>query len=66
MEQFPGSAPELTPAEFIWCQTCFDLANSLLIDQDHLLARPDAKRRKLKRAQQLLWSCIYASDLPWR
>jgi hypothetical protein len=66
MEQFPGYAPELNPAEFIGCQTDADLANSLLIDQDHLLARLDGKRRKLKRSQHLLWSCIYASDLPWR
>jgi transposase len=64
--QFPGYAPELNPAEFVWCQTDADLANSLLIDQEHLLARLDGKRRKLKRSQPLLWSCLFASDLPWR
>jgi hypothetical protein len=66
VEQFPGYAPELNPAEFVWCQTDAELANSLLIDQDHLLARLAGKRRKLKCSQPLLWSCIFASDLPWR
>jgi transposase len=65
LEEFPGYAPELNPAEFVWCQTDADLANSLLLDQNHLLARLSAKRRKLRRSQRLLWACIYASDLPW-
>ena len=55
MEQFSGHAPELHPAEFIWCQTDAGLANSLLIDQDHRLARLDGKRRQRKRSQPLPW-----------
>lgn len=65
IEPFPGYAPELNPAEFVWCQADSELANSLLKDQAHLMRRLNNKRRKLKRSQSLLWSCITASELPW-
>lgn len=65
VEEFPGYAPELNPAEFVWCQTDSELANSLLKDQNHLLAKLTNKRRRLRRSPESLWACIAASDLPW-
>ena len=65
LKEFPGYAPDLNPAEFVWCQTDSDLANSLLKSQDHLMAKLVGKRRKLRRSRQLLWACLYASELPW-
>lgn len=65
VEEFPGYAPDLNPAEYVWCQTDSALANSLLKDQDHLMTKLVNKRRTLKRSSQLLWACILAADLPW-
>lgn len=64
--QFPGYAPELNPAEGVWRQLKRPLLNSAPTDAHdlkNLLRRPF---RKLRHSQKLLWSCIYASDLPWK
>jgi len=65
LEEFPGYAPDLNPAEYIWAHADADLANSLLKDQDHLMRRLNKERRKLSNSSQLLWACIRAADLPW-
>jgi transposase len=66
VEEFPGYAPELNPAEYVWCQTDPALANSAPEELDELKPMLVAAKRRLRRSQDLLWSCIYASDLPWK
>ena len=66
VHEFPGYAPELDPAEFVWCQSDAALANSCPEDLDELMPMLTATRRRLRRSQNLLWACIYASDLPWK
>jgi transposase len=65
-EEFPGYAPELNPAEYVWCQSDSALANSAPEELDELKAMLVNTKRRLSRSQDLLWSCIYASDLPWK
>ncbi len=65
VEPFPGYAPELNPSEFVWCQADSALANSSPEELASLKAMLLATKRRLLRSQDLLWSCIYASDLPW-
>ena len=62
---FPAYAPELNPAEYVWNRTDRALANSAPEDLAELRHHLDASVRRLRRSQDLLWSCIYASDLPW-
>jgi len=66
VEEFPGYAPELNPAEYVWCQSDSALANSVPEDLDELKTLLVASKRRLAHSQNLLWSCIYASDLPWK
>lgn len=66
VEQFPGYAPELNPAEYVWCQSDSALANSMPEELDELKTMLVATKQRLLRSQNLLWSCIYASDLPWK
>lgn len=66
VEQFPGYAPELNPAEYVWCQSDSALANSMPEELDELHTMLSNTKRRLSRSQDLLWSCIYASDLPWK
>jgi len=46
---FPAYAPELNPPD----------------DLSERRARLTDATRRRRRSQDLLWSCIYASDLPW-
>jgi len=64
-EHFPAYAPELNPAEYVWCQSDNRLANSAPRDVAHLSRQLRAALQRTRVSQQLLWSCIYASDLPW-
>jgi transposase len=66
VKEFPGYAPELNPAEYVWCQADSALANSVPEELDELKALLLATKRRLLGSQDLLWSCIYASDLPWK
>lgn len=66
VEEFPGCAPELNPAEYVWNQADAALANSAPEDLDELQGLLSLTKRRLLRSQQLLWACIYASDLPWK
>lgn len=65
IEEFPGYAPELKPAEYVWCQSDSALANSRPEELTELKALLVATKRRLRNSQDLLWSCIEASDLPW-
>jgi transposase len=62
---FPADAPELNPAEYVWAQADRELANGAPDDLGELRQRLTDATRRLRRSQDLLWSCIYASDLPW-
>jgi transposase len=66
VEDFPGYAPELNPAEYVWCQSDSALANSIPEDLNELKTMLVASKRRLVGSQDLLWSCIYASELPWK
>jgi putative transposase len=65
VERFPAYAPELNPAEYVWGQTDRSLANSAPQDLSELSNLLRRSERKLRGSQKLLWSCIYASKLPW-
>lgn len=63
---FPAYAPELNPDEFVWTKAKRALSNSApkdLRDLQHHLRR---STQRLQRSQRLLWSCVFASGLPWR
>jgi len=64
-ERFPGYAPELNPDEFVWNNLKGALANSVPKDTHHLRQLLAPPLRRLRQSQKLLWSCIYASELPW-
>jgi hypothetical protein len=55
-DYFPAYAPELNPAA---------LSNTAPQDLVDLKARLRSSIRRTRSSQQLLWACIYASDLPW-
>lgn len=63
---FPAYAPELNPAEFVWTQADGRLANGAPEDVAALYRNLRRAVRRIRGSQKLLWSCIYASDLPWR
>lgn len=64
-EYFPAYAPELNPAEYVWCQSDSRLANSSPSDVPQLYRMLRSALQKTRLSQPLLWSCIHASDLPW-
>jgi putative transposase len=63
--RFPGYSPELNPAEFIWTNLKRALANSVPHDDRHLKRLLHPPLQRLRQSQNLLWSCIEASELPW-
>jgi transposase len=65
VEEFPAYAPELNPAEYVWSQADRALANSAPEDLHQLNGMLRHTVRRLRGSQPLLWSCVYASDLPW-
>ena len=66
VEEFPSYAPELNPAEFIWNRADEQLSNTSPEDLKQLKALLYKSAHKLSNSQKLLWSCIFASDLPWK
>ena len=65
VEEFPAYAPELNPAEYVWAQTDRALANSAPAHLGQLHGLLKTSVRRIRGSQSLLWSCIYAADLPW-
>ncbi len=63
---FPAYAPELNPAEFIWNQADRALSNGAPADVAELYSSLRGVIRRIRGSQNLLWSCLYASELPWR
>jgi putative transposase len=66
IEWFPAYAPELNPAEHVWNQNDSALANGSPSDLGQLGCRLRSSMQRVRGSQRLLWSCIYASDLPWK
>jgi putative transposase len=64
-EYFPAYAPEVNPSEYVWNQADHVLANSAPEDLAELKGFLRNSTRRIRKSQKLLWSCIYASDLPW-
>ena len=65
VHRFPAYAPELNPDEFVWTKMKQDLANGAPEDLRQLNAHLRRSFRRLHGSQQLLWSCILVSHLPW-
>jgi transposase len=61
----PAYAPELNPDEWVWTKFKHDLANGAPEDLEQLDAQLRRSFRRVHGSQQLLWSCVLASDLPW-
>ena len=63
---FPTSAPELNPVEFVWTQMEDYLASRAPGDIKQLCTLIRAALHRTRTSQSRLWSCIYASGLPWK
>jgi hypothetical protein len=61
----PPTRPNSTPAEYVWGQADRALANGAPDDLAALRHSLGTAVRRLRRSHNLLWSCIYASALPW-
>lgn len=65
IEWFPAYAPELNPAEYVWNQNDSALANGAPGNLGQLGHSLRSSMQRVRGSQNLLWSCIYASELPW-
>jgi transposase len=63
--RFPVYAPELNPDESVWNHLKRAVANSNPKDVRQLKQSLHPPLQRLRQSQQLLLSCIKASDLPW-
>ncbi|MBI4801752.1 MAG: transposase [Elusimicrobia bacterium] len=63
--RFPSYAPELNPDEHVWRNLKRAVANSVPEDLRHLKRLMHPPLQRLRQLQNLLWSCIHASELPW-
>jgi putative transposase len=63
--QLPAYAPELNPCELIWAQTEEQLSSRLIFNMNQLSQHVTQSLLRSCNSQDLLWSCIYASNLPW-
>ena len=63
--EFPTSAPELNPTEFVWTQISDYTASTAPHNGNELRANVYAGIARTRRSQGRLWACIFGSDLPW-
>ena len=63
--EFPTSAPELNPTEFVWTQISEYTASTAPRNGSELRALVYAGIARTRQSQRRLWACIDASDLPW-
>jgi len=63
--EFPTSAPELNPTEFVWTQISQATAGTAPHNGAELRANVVAGIARTRRSPSRLWACIHASDLPW-
>lgn len=64
--EFPTSAPELNPVEFIWTQVKEYTASTAPHDGTELRRNVSAGIARTRRSQRRLWACLLAADLPWK
>ncbi len=63
--EFPTSAPELNPIEFVWTPVSESTASPAPQNGAELPANVFAGVARTRRSPSRLWACIFASDLPW-
>lgn len=63
--EFPTSAPELNPTEFVWTQINEYIASTAPHNGAELRAPVYAGVARTRRSQSRLWACLFASELPW-
>ena len=63
--RFPAYAPELNPDELVWTKMKSDLANGVPQYLRDLDIEMRSSFRRIHDSQDLLWSCILGSELPW-
>ena len=63
--EFPTSAPELNPVEFVWTQLDSELAGSAPRNIQELAGRIRLTFQRIRKSFSRLWACIYWSGLPW-
>jgi len=63
---FPTYAPELNPVEHLWAQVADYLSSTAPENFKLLCQLIRLAWQRARRSQANLWSCIYASDLPWK
>ena len=63
--EFPTSAPELNPTEFVWTQVSDFTASTAPHDTHELRSNVFAGVARTRRSQKRLWACIDGSELPW-
>lgn len=66
LHHFPAYAPELNPDEHVWTQAKHALANSTPANIDDLESGVGRTLFRIQHSPHLLWSCIDASELPWK
>jgi transposase len=64
--EFPTSAPELNPTEFVWTQVTEYTASTAPHNSTELRANVWAGVARTRSSPARLWACIFASDLPWK
>jgi transposase len=63
--EFPTSAPELNPTEFVWTQISDYTASTAPHNASELQSNVFAGAARTRRSQKRLWACIGGSELPW-
>jgi transposase len=63
--EFPTSAPELNPTEWVWTQIKESTASTAPRNAAELRANVCAGVARTRRSQSRLWACIFGSGLPW-
>jgi putative transposase len=63
---FPTSAPELNPVEYVWTQVGEYLASRAPEDLEQLVVLIRAALHRIRVSQARLWACVYVSGLPWK
>lgn len=63
--EFPTSAPELNPTEWVWSQIKESTASTAPHNAVELRANILAGVARTRRSQSRLWACIFGSGLAW-
>lgn len=64
--EFPTSAPELNPVEFVWTQVKEYTASTAPHNGTELRLNVSAGMARTRRSRKRLWACFFASHLPWK